>query len=75
MIKRKLLERSRDVLGGTLVFSGTRVPVQSIIDYFEEGKTLPEFLCDFPSVRKTQAVIVLEKLKQMLAREKHAIAA
>ena len=75
MIKRKLLERSRDVLGGTLVFSGTRVPVQSIIDYFEEGKTLPEFLYDFPSVRKTQAVIVLEKLKQMLAREKYAIAA
>ena len=75
MIKRKLLERSRDVLGGTLVFSGTRVPVQSIIDYFEEGKTLPEFLCDFPSVRKTQAVIVLEKLKLMLTREKHAIVA
>ncbi|MEI7752341.1 MAG: DUF433 domain-containing protein [Candidatus Omnitrophota bacterium] len=75
MIKRKLLERSRDVLGGTLVFSGTRVPVQSIIDYFEEGKTLPEFLCDFPSVRKTQAVIVLEKLKQMLVKGKHAIAA
>ncbi len=75
MIKRKLLERSRDVLGGTLVFSGTRVPVQSIIDYFEEGKTLPEFLCDFPSVRKTQAVIVLERLKQMLVKEKHAIAA
>jgi uncharacterized protein (DUF433 family) len=75
MIKRKPFERSRDVLGGTLVFSGTRVPVQSIIDYFEEGKTLPEFLCDFPSVRKTQAVIVLEKLKQMLSREKHALAA
>ncbi len=75
MIKRKLLERSRDVLCGTLVFSGTRVPVQSIIDYFEEGKTLPEFLCDFPSVRKTQAVIVLEKLKQMLVKGKHAIAA
>ena len=75
MIKRKLLERSRDVLGGALVFSGTRVPVQSIIDYFEEGKTLPEFLCDFPSVRRTQAVIVLEKLKLMLAKEKHAIVA
>lgn len=75
MIKRKILDRSKDVLGGTLVFAGTRVPVQSIIDYFEEGKTLPEFLSDFPTVRKTQAVIVLEKLKAMLSREKHAIAA
>jgi uncharacterized protein (DUF433 family) len=75
MIKRKLMDQSRDVLGGALVFVGTRVPVQSLIDYFEEGKTLPEFLNDFPTVRKTQAVIVLEKLKLMLAREKHAIAA
>lgn len=75
MIKRKLLARSRDVLGGTLVFAGTRVPVQSLIDYFEEGKTLHDFLEDFPTVRKTQAVIVLEKLKVMLSRKKHAIAA
>ena len=75
MIKRKLLSRSRDVLGGTLVFAGTRVPVQSLIDYFEEGKTLPDFLDDFPTVRKTQAVIVLEKLKAMLAKEKHAVVA
>ncbi|HOW59355.1 MAG TPA: DUF433 domain-containing protein [Candidatus Omnitrophota bacterium] len=74
-MKQKLLSRSRDVLGGTLVFAGTRVPVQSLIDYFEEGKTLRDFLDDFPTVRKTQAVIVLEKLKLMLAREKHAIVA
>jgi len=74
-MKQKLLERSKDVLGGAMVFAGTRVPVQSLIDYFEEGKTLPEFLSDFPTVRKTQAVIVLEKLKVMLARKRHAIAA
>jgi uncharacterized protein (DUF433 family) len=75
MIKRKLLEQSRDVLGGALVFAGTRVPVQALIDYFEEGKTLPDFLDDFPTVRKTQAVTVLEKLKLMLARKRNAIAA
>lgn len=75
MIKRKLLDHSRDVLGGTLVFAGTRVPVQSLIDYFEEGKTISDFLDDFPTVRKTQAVVVLEKLKAMLVRKNHAIVA
>ena len=58
-----------------MVFAGTRVPVQSLIDYFEEGKALPEFLSDFPTVRKTQAVVVLEKLKVMLLRKKHALVA
>ena len=75
MIKRKLLNQSRDILGGTLVFAGTRVPVQSLIDYFEEGKNIGDFLNDFPTVRKTQAVIVLEKLKAMLVRKSHAIVA
>ena len=75
MIKRKLMDQSRDVLGGAIVFGGTRVPVQSLIDYFEEGKALSDFLNDFPTVRKTQAVIVLEKLKAMLVRKKYAIAA
>jgi len=75
MIKRKLMDQSRNVLGGTLVFAGTRVPVQSLIDYFEEGKTIGDFLNDFPTVRKTQAVIMLEKLKAMLVRKNHAIVA
>ena len=75
MIKRKLLNQSKNILGGTLVFAGTRVPVQSLIDYFEEGKNIGDFLNDFPTVRKTQAVIVLEKLKGMLVRKSHAIVA
>ena len=70
-----MLEKSKDVLGGALVFAGTRVPVQSLIDYSEEGKTLYDFIDDFPTVRATQAVIVLEKLKEMLAGKKHALAA
>jgi len=75
MKKRKLLEQSKDILGGALVFAGTRVPVRALIDYFEEGKTLQDFVEDFPTVRKAQAVIVLEKLKEMLAGKKHALAA
>ena len=75
MKKRKLIDQSKDVLGGTAVFAGTRVPVQSLIDYYEEGKTIHDFLDDFPTVHKRQAIIALEALKAILARNKHAIAA
>ncbi len=49
-----------DILGGTPVFSGTRVPVESLFDHLESGVSLEEFLDDFPSVTKEQAVSVLE---------------
>ena len=75
MKKRKWIDQSKDVLGGTAVFSGTRVPVQSLIDYYEEGKTIHDFLNDFPTVHKKQAMIALEALKAILTRKKHALAA
>lgn len=49
-----------DRLGGTPVFVGTRVPVQSLFDYLEAGDSLEEFLHQFPSVRREQAVALLE---------------
>ena len=48
-----------EVLGGTPVFVGTRVPIQSLFDYLEGGETLNEFLRQFPSVRREQAVAAL----------------
>ena len=45
-----------NILGGTPVFVGTRVPVQSLFDYIEGGETLDEFLRQFPSVTREQAV-------------------
>ncbi|MCH8145110.1 MAG: DUF433 domain-containing protein [Gemmatimonadetes bacterium] len=48
------------ILGGTPVFVGTRVPVQSLFDYLEVGETLDEFLRQFPSVNRKQAVAALE---------------
>lgn len=50
-----------EILGGTPVFLGTRVPVQSLIDYLEAGHPLSEFLEDFPSVSHEQAIAVLEQ--------------
>ena len=59
-MKKKLISRSKDILGGTPVFAGTRVPVRALIDYLGAGRSLAEFLDDFPSVKKNQAVEVLD---------------
>jgi uncharacterized protein (DUF433 family) len=55
-----------DILGGTPVFVGTRVPVRTLLDYLEAGDSLNEFLEDFPSVTREQAVATLQLAKQML---------
>jgi uncharacterized protein (DUF433 family) len=52
-----------DTLGGTPVFFGTRVPVQSLFDYLEAGETLDEFLRQFPSVNRGQAIAALGRRK------------
>lgn len=52
MIKPLVIQRSRDVLGGTPVFSGSRVPVGTLIDYLEVGDRLNDFLKDYPSVTR-----------------------
>ena len=53
-------------LGGTPVFVGTRVPVQSLFDYLEAGDSLEEFLHQFPSVRREQAVAALEYAREQV---------
>ena len=55
-----------EILGGTPAFVGTRVPVQTLLDYLEAGDPLDEFLEDFPSVTRDQTVAVLELAKEML---------
>jgi len=61
-----------DILGGTPVFVGTRVPVKSLFDYLEGGDTLDEFLTQFPSVKREQAVAGLELARDtVLARARH----
>jgi uncharacterized protein (DUF433 family) len=55
-----------DILGGTPVFVGTRVPARNLLDYLEAGDSLDEFLKDFPSVTREQAIAALEFAKQAL---------
>lgn len=55
-----------EILGGTPVFVGTRVPAQTLIDYLEGGHTVDEFLDDFPSVSRDQVIAALELAKDAL---------
>ena len=69
MSKKRVIQRSPDILGGTPVFEGTRIPVQTLIDYLEAGDRLDEFLEDFPTVSKEQAVAALQIAKEALNRD------
>jgi uncharacterized protein (DUF433 family) len=62
----KVISSDPEVLGGTPVFTGTRVPVQALIDYLEAGNSLVDFLNDFPTVTREQAVAALEAAKRAL---------
>ena len=55
-----------EVLGGTPVFRGTRVPFQALLDYLEGGQNLQEFLEDFPSVTREAAINALEHAKSLV---------
>jgi uncharacterized protein (DUF433 family) len=56
-----VIARSNDVMGGTVVFYGTRVPVQALLDYLEGGETINDFLEGFPSVTREQVIAFLEE--------------
>ena len=56
----QVVQTSPDILGGTPVFAGTRVPIQTLLDYLEAGDRLDDFLDQFPTVKREQAVAFLE---------------
>lgn len=58
-----IITRNPAILSGEPVFRGTRVPFKSLIDYLEHGKTLSEFLEDFPSVSRSDAIAALEEAR------------
>jgi uncharacterized protein (DUF433 family) len=64
--KPTVIHSDPEILGGTPVFVGTRVPVQSLFDYIEGGDTLDEFLRQFPSVKRDQAIAALDLARDTL---------
>lgn len=73
MIKKssnKIISRYKDILGGTPAFKGTRVPIKAIWDYLKAGDTVQNFLEDFPSVKREQAIALIERAQNRVASSK-----
>ena len=66
MPTNEFIVKDPNILGGTPVFRGTRVPFQTLLDYLEGGETLDEFLDDFPTVTREAAISSLEHAKSLL---------
>ena len=64
-----LISCSPEVMGGTPVFAGTRVPVQTLFDHLEAGETIDDFLEGFPTVTRDQVVAFLEEAKTRMISE------
>jgi uncharacterized protein (DUF433 family) len=66
---KEIIEVDPEKLGGTPVFTGTRVPIRNFFDYIEGGENLETFIDDFPTVRREQALGLIELLKKRLLAE------
>ena len=69
-MKYRAINIDPETMGGTPVFTGTRVPIQALFDYIETGETLKEFLENFPTVSKEYAIEVLEMARKIISTEK-----
>ena len=65
-MEKPVISRDPEIMGGAPVFLGTRVPVQTLLDYLEAGDSIDEFLGGFPTVSRTQVVEFLEQAKDRL---------
>lgn len=72
MLASSVIHTDPEILGGTPVFVGTRVPLKTLMDYLEGGHPLDDFLDDFPSVTREQAVAALEEARDALSQRARA---
>ena len=64
---KTVIQKSSDIMGGTPVFSGTRVPIRTLMDYLTAGETVDAFLDDFPTVTREQVVQLLHEAEATLS--------
>jgi len=69
MSNEDVIVKDPEILGGTPVFRGTRVPFKALVDYIEGGETLDEFLDDFPTVTREAALCALELARELVVRQ------
>jgi len=67
-MKNRIVTSSKEIMGGTPVFTGTRVPIETLIDYLKAGETIDEFLEGFPSVTREQVVHFLEEAEKQMEK-------
>jgi uncharacterized protein (DUF433 family) len=67
MLSTDFVQRDPDILGGTPVFAGTRVPIETMFDYLDGGQSLDDFLEDYPTVEPGQARGLLRSLRERVA--------
>lgn len=65
-MKKKVVSIDPEVMGGTPCFTGTRVPVQTLLDYIEAGDSIDDFLDGFPTVKRDQVIAFLQEAKDRL---------
>jgi len=65
-MRQSIITTNRDIMGGAPVFSGTRVPVQTLLDYLEAGDSIDDFRAGFPTVSREQVIAFLETAKDKL---------
>ncbi len=68
IMKEPIITSSPDVMGGTPVFAGTRVPVQTLLDYLKAGESIDDFLEGFPTVSKEQVIAFLEEAEEQIIK-------
>ncbi|MCB0202861.1 MAG: DUF433 domain-containing protein [Anaerolineae bacterium] len=69
MIGQSVIVRDPDILGGLPVFRGSRVPVQTLIDYLEHGQSIDDFLDDFPTIERNQVLDVFDQMSAVLLEQ------
>jgi uncharacterized protein (DUF433 family) len=67
-MKEPIITSTPDVMGGTPVFAGTRVPVQTLLDYLKAGESIGDFLEGFPTVTKQQVIAFLEEAEEQITK-------
>jgi uncharacterized protein (DUF433 family) len=72
-MQKGVINIDKDILGGTPVFNGTRVPIKNLFDYLETGDSIETFLEDFEGVKREQVVKILEMSKQFIEASTHIL--